>query len=713
MKLYFAWFVFFSVFSISLIQVALASDTTKGASPVSEDEVVVIAHKKTESSFSSTRSTDRVTRKRMQEMTPRSVSEALLDTPGIFVQKTNHGGGSPIVRGLIGPQVLITIDGVRLNHASFRTGPLQYLNLFDPFVFESIEVLRGPGSVLYGSDAMGGVLRLNVVSLLSVAQLPQVTLNGQLSGVWRSADRGYSGSLFVSTGGSGFAFGSVMSGLVANDLRGGGDIGKQPHSSYRATTIFARGIWVSERIGPFSKLTVAANYLQGRLLDVGRADSLYAKLNFLEYDNVDHLAWLKFDFELAHDVRGQMLFSFQRFYEQKDSSKVDTDYVTVLSTTRDRTWVSSPGLDVNLLWNAHPHLQIQTGGMFQSDTISSEQFARDAGQPWEPTGYVGLPDGSTARMGGIFVFVDTPFQPTPGLMTTFSAGMRAHGSNAQALAYSTLPEVRYNTNGVIFFASTTAEWKKRWFTAVSFSQGFRAPSIHESTMLGDEGKTFHIPNPDLKPESLDALEWNGRLRLPGLELSTSAFVSKIYDIILRRNTTWQGQEQINGKDVVENYNGNKGWLVGVEGSFRWRVFEFLDVLGAAHWVRGDVTLDDGSKVPMTRIPPLFGQLTLRTHAKWNAGHVRFMAEGFTRGALKQDRLSPEDERDVRIPEGGTPAWWTLNARAGVTIQQPVTGIDRIAMFLTTENILNVEYKFHGSGVYGPGRSVMFNFTADF
>jgi len=686
---------------------------TQAVQAAGDDDVVVIARKKRESSFSTTRSTDRVSRKRMQETAPRSVSEAVSETPGVFVQKTNHGGGAPILRGMIGPQVLITIDGVRLNHAAFRTGPLQYLNLFDPLVFESIEVLRGPGSVLYGSDAMGGVLRLNVVSLLSLAMSPRISLDGQFSGAWRSADAGLSGSLLLAAGGGGFAAGGVLSGLVAHDLRGGGDIGEQPHSSYSAATVFARGLWAPGRIGPFSALSVSANYLQGRLIDAGRADALYAKLNFLEYDNTDHLAWLKLDFELARtDLRGQLLFSFQRFYEQKDTSKVDSDYVTVLSTTRDRTWVSSPGFDLNLLWNAHPHLKIQSGGMFQSDTISSEQFSRDASQPWAPTGYVGLPDGSSARMWGAFVFADVPFSLLQ-ITTTLSAGIRAHGSQSEAPAYSTLPQVRYDTNGLIFYASASAAWKKTWFSSLVFSQGFRAPSIHESAMLGDEGKAFHVPNPDLNPESLDSLEWVGRLHLPEFDLSAGAFLSRIHDIILRRKTTWQGQDQINGKDVVENYNGNEGYLTGLEGAFHWRPAKRLEVLGFANWTRGEEHRDDGTEVPMTRIPPLFGQLSLRTHARWQSGRIRFTAEGFARGALKQDRLSPEDESDVRIPEGGTPAWWTLNARAGLTVKRPAPGIEGISLFVTAENLLDAEYKIHGSGVYGPGRGVIVNFTADF
>ena len=91
---------------------------------------------------------------------PRTTPEALQGMSGVFVQKTNHGGGSPFVRGLTGNQVLMLVDGIRLNNSTFRYGPNQYLNTIDPYSIDRIEVAKGTGSVQYGSDAMGGVIQV-------------------------------------------------------------------------------------------------------------------------------------------------------------------------------------------------------------------------------------------------------------------------------------------------------------------------------------------------------------------------------------------------------------------------------------------------------------------------------------------------------------------------------------------------------------------------
>ena len=126
--------------------------------PRSRHRSVVRTHRAAEPSFLSGRSLSTLNAGSLAEASPRSLPEALWDSPGVFVQQTNHGGGSPIVRGMIGPQVLLLVDGVRFSNSVYRTGPVQYLNLIDPLSLGSLRVLRGPGSVLFGSDAMGGVI---------------------------------------------------------------------------------------------------------------------------------------------------------------------------------------------------------------------------------------------------------------------------------------------------------------------------------------------------------------------------------------------------------------------------------------------------------------------------------------------------------------------------------------------------------------------------
>ena len=124
------------------------------------DEVVVTGSRVEESVYESPQAVSTVTREEVLKRNYRTTPEALTYEPGVMVQKTAHGQGSPFIRGLTGKQVLILVDGVRLNNSTFRFGPNQYLATVDPATIERIEVVRGPGSVLYGSDALGGVINI-------------------------------------------------------------------------------------------------------------------------------------------------------------------------------------------------------------------------------------------------------------------------------------------------------------------------------------------------------------------------------------------------------------------------------------------------------------------------------------------------------------------------------------------------------------------------
>lgn len=124
------------------------------------NEVVITANRSESRIFSIPATISSVNSKYIESHLSRTTPEILMGTAGVFVQKTNHGGGSPFVRGLTGNQTLLLVDGIRLNNSTFRYGPNQYFNTIDPFSISRIEVLKGEGSVAYGSDALGGTIQV-------------------------------------------------------------------------------------------------------------------------------------------------------------------------------------------------------------------------------------------------------------------------------------------------------------------------------------------------------------------------------------------------------------------------------------------------------------------------------------------------------------------------------------------------------------------------
>ena len=125
-----------------------------------------------------------ITKKQLQQFGARTTPEALMGMNGVFLQKTNHGGGSAFVRGLTGNQTLILLDGIRLNNSTFRYGPNQYLSTIDAYTIQKIEVAKGTGSVQNGTDALGGVIHvLSKEPELMNTPLTALTQHQRLSGM--------------------------------------------------------------------------------------------------------------------------------------------------------------------------------------------------------------------------------------------------------------------------------------------------------------------------------------------------------------------------------------------------------------------------------------------------------------------------------------------------------------------------------------------------
>ena len=670
-------------------------------------QTVVVGTRHPEDPFRSDRSVATVDSRALAERAPRTTPEALWEAPGVFVQQTNHGGGAPIVRGMVGPQNLILVDGVRLNNSVYRTGPLQYLNLVDAMSLERIEVLRGPGSVLYGSDAMGGVIRLFPLGSLW-RDATGTELTAEVAGVAGSADDQRSGHARLGVAREGLR--ALVGGTMRSfdDLEAGPGVGRQVYTGYDQSSASAR---LAYRVqdGALAGWTVTAAWLWTLLSDAGRTDKLYDARSLQFYDNDDHLAWLRLSAPLpAIGSEAELTLSYQGFFERKDTIALRDDLVAEVSTTRDETRADTLGLD--LQWTTRwleSRLRLLGGGTWYRDWVDAERWFRRGAAPFALRPDPGLPPGSTYDNYGAWLMVEgEPWVGEGGHELRLAAGYRLHGMVGQAPARDELPAVDESYLGHVFLGSVRYAWADRLTAAATFSQGFRGPNLSEAVLLGDTGKFFHIPNPELGPERSDTVELLLRGRVWRLTLGVTGYVSLLHDLIRREPTTWRGATEVGGKPVAWDVNGGEGTLWGVEPELELALPAGFALAGSLAWTWGEEELDDGGTVPLTRIPPLFGRATARWAAPW-AGSLRGFVELYVLAAGKQDRLSPEDETDARIPEGGTPGWTTLNLRAGIE----AAGDGELRVTLDARNLLDETYKYHGSGVYGPGASVVLSLAA--
>ncbi|MBM3938115.1 MAG: hypothetical protein FJ333_05605, partial [Sphingomonadales bacterium] len=147
---------------LCLMGMANAQVDTKKSTDTTEvesfEEVLVSSQRFEQLRKETPRQIEVVGAKRLSELQPATLGDALINTGQVFVQKSQMGGSSPVLRGFEASRVLMVVDGVRMNNATYRAGHLQDIITIDPFMLDRMEVNFGSGSTLYGSDALGGVL---------------------------------------------------------------------------------------------------------------------------------------------------------------------------------------------------------------------------------------------------------------------------------------------------------------------------------------------------------------------------------------------------------------------------------------------------------------------------------------------------------------------------------------------------------------------------
>jgi outer membrane cobalamin receptor len=240
------------IFSLKFLSAVSQQDSTV----LHLDEVVVTAQRQSKKILAQPYSINRVSKNRFEHYFPRTTPEALMGVNGVFVQKTNHGGGSPFLRGLTGNQTLILIDGIRLNNSTFRYGPNQYFNTIDPFSLSSIEVVKGSGSVQYGTDALGGVIQV-------LTKEPEFYDSTKWSG--RAISKYMSGDMEKTVRGEASYASQNVAAIVGatyrnfGDLIGGDTTGKQSPSGYKELAFDAKAKFrLKENVG----LTVAHQFFR-------------------------------------------------------------------------------------------------------------------------------------------------------------------------------------------------------------------------------------------------------------------------------------------------------------------------------------------------------------------------------------------------------------------------------------------------------------------
>jgi outer membrane receptor protein involved in Fe transport len=611
------------------------------------------------------------------ENIPRTVPESLNIIPGVFVQKTNHGGGSPFVRGLTGNQTLILIDGIRLNNSTFRYGPNQYLNTIDPFSVNKIEVLRGSGSVQYGSDAIGGVIQ---IFTKDPAYSTENSFNGSVSGRYGSGNMEQSGSteLYYSTNKM------VLSGILGKknfgDLIGGDTTGRQSPSGYSQSDASLK---FKFRISNNSELILANQFVHQTDVDV------YHKVQLENFSSNKmglqgrNLTYLKYSIDQGSSIFSKIDFtgSLNATVEERNSQKNSSQSI---SLERDNIKTSNLGIEV--FSDLKENWTVNSGLEYYRDKVNSIRNIRNTQSGLITTQRGLYPDNSLYSNTSVYSL----HHLTLGNFN-IEGGLRYNWLRATILDKD-LGQMKINPGAFVWNSGLNYSVGKHHMYTL-FNTGYRAPNIDDMGTLGIVDFRYEIPAYALKPEKSYNSEIGYKYFSENFSFGTAFYRNKLSDLINRVQTS----QVIDGYKVYIKENTDNAVIKGLEGFAEFQASQnlFFDMFASFNHGRN---ISKGE--PLRRVPPFNGNISVKY--KMN----KFYMKAELGWADKQERLAQGDKDDNRIPVGGTPGWKVLNVYSGYSLKS-------IQLRLSAQNLFNADYRTHGSGINSVGRSLWTSLAYNF
>lgn len=673
------------------------------------DEIVVTATAAPTAAEDVPYTVDRLGPAGLEDALPRTLPEALAEVPGVMVQKTAHGQGSPFIRGFTGFRSLFLIDGVRLNNSVFRDGPNQYWSTVDPLGLDRVEVVKGPVSVLYGSDAVGGTV--NALTRPVPAGPGLGPFGVRASYRYASAERSHVGRVRLDARPTErFRFLAGASLKDFGDLEAGGSVGRQPMTGYDEDDFDLKA---ELDLGPGRRIVLGGQHVE--IDDAWRT-----------HRTIFAVPWrgTTVGNELRHAFDQRRTLGYVQYVQQGGGGGLFDDLHASVSWHRqdeDRDRIRADGRrDLSgfevatagawlRLGREAPRGRWSYGVELYEDRVDSFALDFAADGSFTGAGVQGpVADDATYRLWGAYLQRRVAIGPRLAVLAggrydraEADAGRVADPLTGAATSLTgSWDEVVGNLRAVY-----TLGRERSWRLYGGVSEGFRAPNLSDLTRLDTaRSNELETPSPDLEPESF--LAWELGLRGGGARWSAgiALFSTGIDGLIVRTPTG----RLIDGDREVTKRNAGDGFVEGVEMSGRLALSRRVELWAAATWLDGEVETFPTSE-PVAVREPIDKLMPPTAHAglRWSARERDLWLGLDLSVAARADRLSSADRRDTqRIPPGGTPGYTVVNLRGGWRLRP---GLDLRA---AVENLTDEEVRIHASGLNEPGRSLVIGIGVD-
>lgn len=706
----------------------------------SVDEVVVSASKFEEKAKDVAQQIQVIRNTDLQNMNQTSTADVMANSGKIMVQKSQLGGGSPIIRGFETNKVLMVVDGVRMNNAIYRGGHLQNIVTLDNSIMDKIEIVYGPGSVVYGSDALGGVMHFYTKDpTLSTTEKVLVKANAYTR--YMSAVSGYAANANISVGGKRFA--SLTSFTYSNygDLRQGANrepsVGNFGARSWYVKQFDGKDSMV---INADSNLQIGSAYKQYDILQkfiFKQSQFVKHKINLQystssnvpRYDRLSLLAkngkdpkfgeWYygpqkrfmsAYTLEL---IKNNRLYDNMRFilaYQQIEESRIDRNFKSVNQNNRiENLDIITANLDFAKKTGKH---EFRYGLDVWYNKVNSSAFKKDIITGLEsPLDTRYASGGST--MQSVAAYITHTWEISDKLILNDGIRFSSISLNAKFTdtSFFNFPfkEVTQNNGALTGNVGLVYMPTNRTRITAAFSTGFRAANVDDlSKVFESTPGNITVPNANLKPE----YTYNSEVGISntfenGLTLQATGYYT-IYDNALTvQDFKYEGKDSImyagTLSKVVATTNANNAYLYGLELSLNAPLNKNVSIFATYNYTHARI-VTDSTAIPLDHIPPVFGKLGMQiTENKFRADlFVNYSAWK----RIADYNPFGEDNQAYALPEG-MPSWYTINARLTYQFNKFVS------LQAACENILDRNYRVFASNISAPGRNFILTLRGNF
>ncbi len=710
------------------------------ASQVSLDQVVVSATRWSQTGQGVPSKIISITPKDIALQNPQTAADLLGASGEVFIQKSQQGGGSPMIRGFSTNRLLYTVDGIRMNTAIFRSGNLQNVISLDPLATESAEVLFGPGSIIYGSDAIGGVMAFQTLTpQFSLNEKPLIT--GKAVTRYASANSEKTGHFDVSIGWKKWAAVTSISSYHYGDLRMGSNGPKEYLRPYYVQRQDSLDVVVTN---PDPRVQNPTSYAQINMMQKirfkpnARWDFQYglhysATSDYARYDrhirykdglprsaewNYGPQIWMMNSFTATNSrvnpIYDQMtLRAAQQHFEE---SRIDRDFN---GDTRASRFEKVNAFSVNLDFTKAPDAKsnLYYGLELVTNDVESHGTDEDITTGESVTGPARYPESIWSSYAAYLTY-----QYHLSGQWMLQAGARynlyaLHADFSNNLPFYPFPEPEASLTdgaltgsiGVVYHPGQT------WSVSANASSGFRSPNVDDLGKVFDsEPGAVVVPNTDLSAEyAYNAEVGIAKVFDETVKVDLTGYYTLLENAMVRRDFTLNGQDSIlyDGElsKVQAIQNAAVANVHGIQAGIEVKLPAGFGFSTQYNYQRGEEELDDGTKSPSRHAAPWFGvtRLTYATDGLSMQLYAIYNGERSSADLPEEEKGKAYLYATDKNGDPYSPAWYTLNFKAMYQIT------DAFTVSGGMENLTDQRYRPYSSGLVAPGRNFILALKARF